>query len=165
YFTPNLKVVEYYVGYAKRRTECESVIMIVLRIPNAAIQSLTKPEIQHLHWLSDVWKQMIWNCRRNNKLPKRLRVYKERATLIISSISGKPNSGYVGLDTWEDITEDYLLKMKDGQRGNDGTIATQYAIQGRERDTEWLKENGGKDIKVLPYPQAALESLIAENRD
>ncbi|KAK3353260.1 hypothetical protein B0T25DRAFT_544093 [Lasiosphaeria hispida] len=165
YFTPNRKVAEYYAGYAKRRANCESVVMVVLCIPNAAIQSLTEPEIQHLHWPSDNWKQMIWNCRRNNNLPKRLRVYKE-ATLIIGSISRKPNNVYHRLDTWEGVTERYLLKVKpDGRSGADGTIATQYAIQGLEKGEDWLLENGGKDIKVFPYSHAALESLIAENRD
>ncbi|KAK3353250.1 hypothetical protein B0T25DRAFT_518359 [Lasiosphaeria hispida] len=134
YFTPNLKVAEYYAGYAKRRTECESVVMIVLHIPNAAIQSLTKLEIQHLHWPSDM---------------KHLRVYKE-ATLIIGSISRKPNNVYHRLDTWEGVTEQYLLKLKpDGRTGADGTIATQYAIQGQEKGGDWLVENGGKDIKVF----------------
>ncbi|KAK0724113.1 hypothetical protein B0H67DRAFT_631998 [Lasiosphaeris hirsuta] len=165
YFTPNLKVAEYYAGYAKRRAECESVVMIVLRIPNAAIQSLTEPEIQHLHWPSDVWKQMIWNCRRNNTLPKHLRVYK-KATLIIGSISRKLNNVYHRLDTWEGVTERHLLKVNPDRRtGAHGKIATQYAIQGQEKGEDWLLENGGKDIKVFPYPHAALESLIAENRD
>ena len=38
YFTPDYKVAQYYAGYAKRRVSCESVVIVTLRIPNAAIE-------------------------------------------------------------------------------------------------------------------------------
>ena len=163
YFTPDVKVAEYYAAYAKRRTNCESVVMVVLSIPNAAIESLTEPEIQRLHWPSSTWKQMIWHCCNRKKLPPHLRVFKD-TILIIGSISRKPNHVYGGLAAWEDITEDFLLKIgADGQRASGGRIATQFVISGQEEGSEWLTENGGKDIKVFPYPQAELEHLVSGN--
>jgi hypothetical protein len=163
YFTPDVKVAEYYAGYAKRRANFASVVIIVLCIPNAAIESLTGPEILPLPWPSTAWKQVIWHGRNRKRLPSHLRGYND-ALLIIGPISRKPNLIYGGLATWEDITEDYLLKIgADGQPGSSGRIATQFVISGRDEGYEWLIENGGKDIKVFPYPHAALERLIAGN--
>ncbi|KAK3358075.1 hypothetical protein B0T25DRAFT_176464 [Lasiosphaeria hispida] len=64
-FAPDVKVAEYYAAHEKRRTNCESMVMVVLRIPNAAIESPTEPDIQHLHWPSSDRKQMIWRCTRS----------------------------------------------------------------------------------------------------
>ncbi len=164
YFTPDIKVAEYYAAYAKRRTVCESVVMVVLSIPNAAIESLTEPDIQRLHWPSSTWKQMIWHCRNRKRLPTHLRMYKD-AILIIGPISRKPNHVYGRLAAPEDITEDFLLKIgADGQQASDGRVATQFVISGQEEGLDWLMDNGGKEIKVFPYPQAELERLISGNR-
>lgn len=35
-----------------RRTNCESVVILCLRILNVAIESLSPPDIQRLHWPS-----------------------------------------------------------------------------------------------------------------
>ncbi|KAK3363952.1 hypothetical protein B0T25DRAFT_576400 [Lasiosphaeria hispida] len=164
YFTPDVKVAEYYAAYAKRCTTCESVVMVVLRIPNAAIEGLAEPDIQRLHWPSSAWKQMIWHGRNGKRLPKHLRVYKD-AILTIGSISRKPNHVYGRLAAPEDITEDFVLKLgADGQPASGGSIATQFVISGEEEGFEWLTENGGKDIQVFPYPQAELARLVSANR-
>lgn len=166
YFTPDVKVAESYAAYAKRRARCESVVMVVLSIPNAAIERLTEPDIQRLHWPSNTWKQMIWYCRSGERMPTDLRVFQE-AILIIGSISRKPNHVYRGLASWEDVTEDFLLKLgADGRPARDGKIAAiQFAISGRDEGEDWLLENGGKDIKVFPYPQAELERLVSGKQD
>ncbi|KAB5542963.1 hypothetical protein GE09DRAFT_232634 [Coniochaeta sp. 2T2.1] len=162
YFTPDVRVAEYYAAYAKRRTNCESVVILELRIPNAVIETLSEPRIKRLYWPSSEWKELVWSCRNRRKLPSHLTATKD-AILIIGS--RKPNHVYGGLSTWQDITEDFLLRIQDdGRPGGNGRIAIQYVISGQEEGVDWLIENGGRDIKALPYPQSALQRLVGEGR-
>lgn len=159
YFTPDIRVAEFYASYAKRRAAYESVVMIRLRIPNAAIESLSEPDIQRLYWPSNDWKELVWRCRTSQILPSRLRRYRN-ALLIIGTISRKPDARYHALSTWEDITERYLLKV--GANRDRGTTV-QYVFSGEDEGCEWLKENGARDIRVFPYPSAQLRLWLAEN--
>jgi hypothetical protein len=49
YFVPDYRVAEYYAAYAKRRAKYESVFIICLSIPNAAIESLVAPDILRVY--------------------------------------------------------------------------------------------------------------------
>ena len=53
YFTPDHRVAVYYAAYAKRRTNCVSVVIVCLRIPNAAIESRCRTDLDGPlpHWL------------------------------------------------------------------------------------------------------------------
>ncbi|KAK4185054.1 hypothetical protein QBC35DRAFT_517164 [Podospora australis] len=133
YFTPDVKVAEYYAGYAKRRAEFASV------------------------------KEMIWHCRQKKSLPKHLRRY-QSALLIIGSAARRPNNVYSRLSSWEDITEDFLLKLgPDGNMAADGRIAIQFVFSYDNGGTDWLRENGARDMKVFDWPQPELEHLISES--
>ncbi|GAB1311760.1 hypothetical protein MFIFM68171_01970 [Madurella fahalii] len=159
YFTPDIRVAEYYASYAKRRVNCESVVIMRLRIPNAAIESLSEPDIRRLYWPSNDWKELVWRSRTRQALPTRLRTYRD-ALLIIGTISRKPDAQYHALSTWENITERYVLKV--GANG-DGNAAVQYVINGEEEGCEWLEENGARNIQAFPYRSAQLQSWLAEN--
>ncbi|KAK0623970.1 hypothetical protein B0T14DRAFT_517332 [Immersiella caudata] len=159
YFTPDIKVAEHYASYAKRRAQCESVVILCLCIPNAAIEALSEPDIRRLYWPSDDWKNLVWCCRTRQKLPTRLRSYRN-ALLIIGTISRRPDSVYHALGSWEDVTERFLLKV--GANGG-GAMATQYVVTGEDEGCEWLEENGARNIKVFPYTSIDLGSWLAEN--
>ncbi|KAK3370740.1 hypothetical protein B0T24DRAFT_299030 [Lasiosphaeria ovina] len=159
YFSPDVRVAEYYASYAKRRSSSESVVIVCLRIPNASIETLSEPDIRRLYWPDDAWKELVWRCRAGRSLPTRLRTYRD-AILIIGTISRKPDAQYHALSSWEDITESYLLKM--GVDGS-GDTAVQYVFNGEDEGCEWLEENGARDIKVFPYPLRDFESWIAAN--
>lgn len=66
-FTPNPQVAEYCARHAKRRVNVHSVVIVVIRIPNSAIESLSERDLRHLHWPSDDWKEMIWRNRSKKK--------------------------------------------------------------------------------------------------
>lgn len=160
YFTPDRKVAEYYAAYAKRRANCESVVILCLRIPDAAIESLSPPDIQRLHWPSTEWKELIWHSRTQKQpLPSHLRKYRE-ALLVIGTASKKPGATYYALQSWEGLTDRYLLRV-----GGQSEPAIQYVFSSEEDGGhEFLVEHGGQDIKVFPYPQSELETWLAENQ-
>ncbi|KAK0705888.1 hypothetical protein B0T26DRAFT_788018 [Lasiosphaeria miniovina] len=98
YFSPDMKVAEYYASYAKRRSNSESVVIICLRIPNASIETLSKPDIRRLCWPDDAWIELVWRCRTGQSLPTRLRTYQD-TILIIGTISRKPDAQYHALSS------------------------------------------------------------------
>jgi hypothetical protein len=159
YFTPDYKVAQYYASYAKRRAKCESVVIVCLRIPNAAIESLSAPKIQYIYWPSSEWKELIWRCRTQQPLPSHLRKYKQ-AVLVIGTTSRRPHLVYHAMESWEAVTEDCLVRVGSGQNNP----AVQYAFSGEEEGFEFLVEHGARNIKVFPYPQSELEAWLAENQ-
>ncbi|KAJ9268253.1 hypothetical protein DTO212C5_5700 [Paecilomyces variotii] len=159
YFTPDHQVAEYYAAYAKRRANCESVVIVCLRIPNAAIENLSAPDIQRIYWPSNEWKELIWRCRTVKSLPSYLRKYRQ-AILVIGTVSRKPNSVYRAMDSWQQVTERCLLRVGPSGQNNP---AVQYVFSGEEEGCEFLIENGARNIKVFPYPQSELEAWLAAN--
>lgn len=159
YFTPDHQVAVYYAAYAKRRANCESVVIICLRIPNAAIESLSAPDIPRIYWPSSEWKELIWRCRTAQTLPTYLRKYRQ-AILVIGTISRKPNGIYQAMNSWQQVTETCLLR---GGPAGQNNPTVQYVFSGEEEGCEFLMENGARNIKVFPYPQSELETWLAAN--
>lgn len=159
YFIQDQQVAVYYVAYAKRRANCESVVIVCLRIPNAAIESLSAPDIQHIHWPSNEWKELIWRCRTVKPLPSYLRKYRQ-ALLVIGTVSRKPDSIYHAMNSWQQVTETCLLRVGPSGQNN---LTVQYVFSGEEEGCEFLIKNGARNIKVFPYPQSELETWLATN--
>jgi hypothetical protein len=152
-------VAMYYAAFAKWRANCESVVIVCLRIPNSAIDSLSPPDIQRVFWPSNEWKELIWRCRSLESLPPYLRIYRQ-AILVVGSISRKPDRAYRNMDSWQQVTEKYLFRVGPSGQGNP---AIQYVFSGEEEGCEFLVENGARNIQVFPYPQSELETWLATN--
>lgn len=159
YFSPDYKVAQYYAAYAKRRFNSSGqVVIICIRITNAAIEGLSPPDIQKIFWPSNEWKELVWRCRTEKTLPSYLRKY-HQAILIIGTASQKPNGVYHAMNSWEEITERHLLRAGDVGSGN-GDI--QYAFSGDDDVTNFLTDHI-QDVKVFSYPEAALEAWLVEH--
>ncbi|RMZ89796.1 hypothetical protein DV736_g2967, partial [Chaetothyriales sp. CBS 134916] len=159
YFTPNHQVAQYYAAYAKRRANCESIVILCLRIPNDAIESLTEADIQRIYWPSSEWKELVWRSRTLQPLPSHLRKYR-RAVLVIGTISRKPDRLYHSMGSWKEVTEDCVLRVESSGQSN---IGIQYVFSGEEDGHEFLVEHGARNISALPYPASQLEAWLAEN--
>lgn len=70
YFSPDSKLAEYYAAYARRRAQCEAVVILCMKIPNSAIESLQEPRLRRFYWPSADWKRTIWCCRTRRRLPR-----------------------------------------------------------------------------------------------
>ncbi|KAK3364302.1 hypothetical protein B0T25DRAFT_442534 [Lasiosphaeria hispida] len=163
YFTPNYNVALYYARYAKNRLRGGSVVMVVLHVPNAAIQSLSPPKIRHITWPSNDWKELVWGSRTRKKPPSHLRIW-EDSILVIGSTARKPDLSFRALESWEYVTEDFLLKAGPGGfLESNATIATQYVINGSDSGSDWLIQNGGRSLLVFTYPSSDLTRWLAEN--
>lgn len=163
YFTADYKVAEYCAAYAKRRANCESVVIVCLQIPNAAIESLSSPDIHHLYWPNSQWKELVWRCRTQQTLPSHLRKYRQ-ALLIIGSISRKPNSVYHNLATWEEVGEEHLFRVGNAT-DHSGSLAVQFVFSGEEEGQDFLLKNAAKNIKIVACTEAELDRWLAEHTE
>ncbi|ELR04606.1 hypothetical protein VC83_04151 [Pseudogymnoascus destructans] len=78
YFALDHTVARYYAAYVKKRAVCESVVIVCLQIPNAAIESLPPNKIQRMLWPSSEWKELVWFSRKGKTPPPHLDKYHER---------------------------------------------------------------------------------------
>ncbi|KAJ9193586.1 hypothetical protein DTO164E3_7842 [Paecilomyces variotii] len=157
YFTPDHHVAEYHAAYAKRRANCESIVIVCLRIPNAAIESLSASDVQCIYWPSNEWKELIWLCRTVKSLPLHLRKYRQ-AILVIGTVSRKPDSVYHAMNSWQQVTETCLFRVGPPGQKN---LTIQYVFSGEEDGCQFLIENGARNMKIFPYPQSELEAWLA----
>ncbi|KAM7187716.1 hypothetical protein V8F20_010853 [Naviculisporaceae sp. PSN 640] len=152
-FTPDPRMAEHQAAYLKLLVGIHSVVIVAIRLPNSAIESLSRRgEVHQVHWPSDAWKKLVWSTaypRNYRDLPCDLKSIM-RATLVIGSISRKERLRHVKLDSWEDMTEDFVFKMgADGRPGGTGEISTQYVFD-IGHGWDWLEENCGKgDAKIF----------------
>lgn len=126
YFVIDREIAVYYASYAKRRDSVDSVVIVHMAIPNAAIESLSETEFVRTHWPSPEWKNLVFHCRRGDRLPTSLRKFKQ-ATLIIGTIAKTPNQVYSRLDSPNQITSKWCSRP--------GMDATQFSTFG-PRTTE-----------------------------
>ncbi len=158
YFTPDWKVAEHYAAYCKRRADPESVVIISIEIPNAAIDSLPASQVARLYWPDPEWKELVWHSRNRASLPTHMRHYRDKF-LIIGSTSRRPNSYYHQLASWEEIGENCLRRI--GISGL-GRIAIQYVFS-LEDGSDFLHEHGTRSLKVWLYSYTDLEAWLEEN--
>jgi hypothetical protein len=164
YLTPDVHVAECYARYAKRRTNCEAVVIVCLTMPNRAIEQLAAPEIQRVWWPTDEWKELVYTCRNHKVLPKHLRKYKT-ATLVIGTTARQPNSAFQAMNGWEEVSDSFVLRMDStGQLADIGRPAVQYVFQGNDDEgEEFLMANGGRQLKVFQYPASELQEWLASH--
>ncbi|KAI3316584.1 hypothetical protein HD806DRAFT_517201 [Xylariaceae sp. AK1471] len=160
YFTPDYKLAQYYAAYAKRRANTESIVIICFPIPNSSIESLSAPDIYRVFWPSAEWKELVWRSRTRATLPTHVRKYRN-AILKIGTISRKPNHVYHLLESWEDVTEAYVLRVPVAGQGNP---AIQYVFSGEDEGREFLLNHGAQDMKVFPYPYSELVTWPEDNQ-
>ncbi|KPM42756.1 hypothetical protein AK830_g3821 [Neonectria ditissima] len=151
YLTPNYKVAEYYASYIKRRANVETAAIICVKVPNHAIKTLHGTEkIQRIFWPNPERKELIWNCRRRNNLPRHLTKYRN-ATLIIGTTSKKPDQVYGQMKSWEDVSEDCVLRV-------DGGEAIQYVFRGY--DSTFLEDQIVNPVKIFPFDTSDFDAWV-----
>lgn len=114
----------------------DSVVIVHMAIPNAAIESLSETEFVRTHWPSPEWKNLVFHCRRGDRLPTSLRKFKQ-ATLIIGTIAKTPNQVYSRLDSPNQITSKWCSRP--------GMDATQFSTFGPRttEDSSWSRTAPG----------------------
>ncbi|KAI6779876.1 uncharacterized protein J7T54_001964 [Emericellopsis cladophorae] len=142
YFTISREIAIYYANYAKRRNKIDSVVIVQMAIPNSAIESLSETECLRVYWPSAEWKNLVFHCRKGRRLPSELRKFRQ-ATLVIGTIANKPKKVYQKLDSAEHITEQMVLRTRDGRQ------AVQY-VWSAEDGEQFLEEHGVQELKVFP---------------
>ncbi|KAK1502180.1 hypothetical protein CTAM01_05618 [Colletotrichum tamarilloi] len=160
YFTPDYKVAERYAAFAKRRGHNLAVCIVSIAIPNSAIEQMDSPELLRTFWPSPEWKELIWTCRRGQIHPRHLRKYK-LATIVIGTISSRPNALYETMQSPAGITSDFVLKVDD--MNPNSAPATQFVFSAEEGE-EFFREHVGRNIRVTPFTRSDLEEWVNDFR-
>ncbi|RMZ76470.1 hypothetical protein DV738_g4899, partial [Chaetothyriales sp. CBS 135597] len=153
-----LTMAEFHAAYAKRRANCESVVILCLRIPNAALLSLSEPDILRVSWPSPEWKELVWHGRNRQRLPPHLEKYQD-AVVVLGTPSRKARTVYALMKSWEEVTRDHAFFLG-SHRNGPGTeyafSALQYVFND-ERGEEFLLSYGARDMQQFIYPESQLE--------
>ncbi|CAG8890146.1 unnamed protein product [Penicillium egyptiacum] len=123
YFSPERETADRYAAYKKHRFSIAELAILQVAVPDSLMQSLS---VNYL-WadgVSDLWKKVVWNCRRGDRLPKDLR-YMRNKDLWIGHIARSKN---VKFETMESCTQiqssDAPVVQINGERRN----ATQWVF-------------------------------------
>ncbi|KAM0275913.1 hypothetical protein ACHAQH_007300 [Verticillium albo-atrum] len=157
YFTPNYEIAQYYAAYAKRRSNCEAVVIVRALVPNSAIEQLNETELVRVYFPNPEWKELVFLSRTREPHPSRLRKY-SLATLIIGTIARKPNNAYYRMNNWQDVDESCVLQLRSssGQVSN----SVQFAFSSSDEGVAFLRENCADGISVLPYTRQEFEEWM-----
>ncbi|KAF0645731.1 hypothetical protein FPSE5266_00217 [Fusarium pseudograminearum] len=158
YFATSLKTAHIHAAYLKRRGNCcQEVAVVRICIPNAAFQSLNSAQLVQAYFPSDDWKKLVWHSKRSLS-NKELLTFK-KATIVIGSITGKPDKAFQKLESWKDVTEEHVSTIGAYE---DGEPDVQYGFI-RDNGSEFLGKHA-TDIKVLPYSNEQYLQWMAEHK-
>ncbi|XDG05473.1 hypothetical protein ABKA04_005088 [Annulohypoxylon sp. FPYF3050] len=144
-FTPDYNMAKYYAAYAKRRANCESVVIVCISISKEAIDNLDESKVKRLYWPNPEWKEVVWRSKSSKAFTETLEAY-EDALLIIGTTAKGPVRVFENMKTWEDVTDSCVLR--DGF-SNQGDPSEQYAFTSKREAREFLSQHGEFEVYVL----------------
>ncbi|KAH6983442.1 hypothetical protein BKA56DRAFT_655924 [Ilyonectria sp. MPI-CAGE-AT-0026] len=146
----DFEIAHKYAYWSQVRDGSRLAVILRLEIPNSALESMDGSEKCHAHWPSQEWKELVWNCRRNNRLQHNLAKF-GKATLAIGTICSKPNIVVTSLPGPVEITHQMVLQ---GQRGD----AVQYVFID-DQGVEFLETHGSATCSVHPMTRHVVEQI------
>ena len=138
YWALDWEIANRYARWTKRRSDFSAVVIVRIRVPNSALESIPAGTKLTVFWPNDEWRELVWMSRAEMRLPSRLAKY-NRAILVIGTICGKPNRVVTGLNSPQEITEDMLLKTSQGRP------AVQYVFMGNDGQ-EFLEDHVTREM-------------------
>ncbi|QPH02149.1 hypothetical protein C2857_006355 [Epichloe festucae Fl1] len=128
YFALDRDVAIKYALFAKRRSQNGSALLLQFNVPNSAIESLPEGQLITVHWdpsgNDKTWEKLVYYSRNQGSAPNEFGRIALGTTLIIGTIAKKPNSSYGRMRSYEEITENYVFRNKEGRP------AVQYVLHG-----------------------------------
>ncbi|CAK7212824.1 hypothetical protein SEUCBS140593_001638 [Sporothrix eucalyptigena] len=159
YFMPDARVAEYYAAYAKRRSSCESVVVVAVTIKTADLHELEEMNDEtgaaktfRLYYPSPHWKQLVWRSKNARAFPKPLRKYRDAVLLIGTATKGAQRS-FQSMATWEEITSDNVLRIPE----SNPNPAIQYVFHA-ETGGEFLRKSA--QFEVFPMSNADAAAVV-----
>ncbi|KJR86286.1 uncharacterized protein SPSK_02453 [Sporothrix schenckii 1099-18] len=149
YFAPDPNVAEYYAGYAKRRHDAETILIVTMKIKRDVLERLegsgsdsndsstTAGRVVRLYYPSPQWKQLVWRSKTVRPFPKPLRKYRD-ALLIIGSASKGTERVFNAMASWEEIGNECIFHVPE----DNPNPAIQYVFNGNDSGADFLRDNG-----------------------
>ncbi|KAH7015732.1 hypothetical protein EDB80DRAFT_344859 [Ilyonectria destructans] len=150
YMVLDFEIANKYAYWSKVRDRSQLAVILRLEIPNSALESMDGSEKCYTYWPSQEWKELVWNCRRNNRLQHSLAKF-GKATLAIGTICGKPNVVVTNVPSPVEITHQMILQ---GPRGD----AVQYVFID-DQGVEFLETHGSSTCTVHPMTRHVVEEI------
>lgn len=137
YFTPQKETADRYARWLKHKAPNPEVTIAQVAVDWTWVKRLTTEYL----WLDsphDIWKKVIFQCRRESRLPTAL-VYIEERDILIGHIASGVNVRYERMNSYEQITDSLTVKV-DGHT----TAAIQFVFQTRKAQEEFEEHCKGK---------------------
>jgi hypothetical protein len=136
YWTRERETAEIYREYAARRNPRHETWLVQVQVPQSFVSTLTGSEIYY----SPDWKELVWNCRMGKaRLPSKFDHFLN-VDLVQGHICKGVNEKISKIpeeEIWR-INEDYVLKLKSGQK------STQWVIMNVRAALRMADEMKGK---------------------
>ncbi|QUC18130.1 uncharacterized protein UV8b_02371 [Ustilaginoidea virens] len=155
YFAVDRETAERYALWAKTKAASNLTVIIQIKIPNSAIETLPSNKVQRVYYdptgNDRTWEELIFCGRNGRQLPRHLRRFDE-ADLLIGTIASRPNRYYQGLRSYEQIRRRDVFKKR-----SDGRPAVQYAMRVRW-GLNFLEERcwGAPNMQMFPLTSQEL---------
>lgn len=113
YWTPQKETADRYAQWTKHKADVSYITIIQVAVPEAFTSTL---DTEYL-WIGDrdctedLWRKMIWHCRRGVDIPKEIR-YIYNKDLLIGHIATGIHSKYERMDHYNQIDEKDVLKVE-----------------------------------------------------
>jgi hypothetical protein len=121
-WTPDLEAAKMYAACYKAIAAPSEICLVRLEFPKSLVSEQTMKVLQYP---SEEWKRVVYYSRRGYASiePKGLaRQLSQKTTLIVGDIATRTKCDIVQLNSWEQLSEWNVLKLRSGQ------IATQFVF-------------------------------------
>ena len=132
YFSTQRETADRYAVYLKYIAPITEIAVLQLAVPNEFIQSLSINYLWSEGEDSAKWKEVIWNSRRSQRLPKHLNAMLEKE-LWIGHIARAPHKAYHKMQHFNEVSPEHALTV---------------SINGREQNAiQWVfHDNQAEDL-------------------
>lgn len=110
YFSPQRETADMYAMYLKHIAPITEIAVLQLAVPNEFVQSLSVNYLWSEGKDSARWKEVIWNSRRSQRLPKHLNAMLEKE-LWIGHIAHSPHKAYHKMQHFNEVSPEHALTV------------------------------------------------------
>jgi hypothetical protein len=135
YFTDTLWFAKTHAQYSKHTCPPADIRIIELHVPEA---HFTKLKVWELKLDNDTFKEIVWNSRRGDRLPKRLQQIRLGFQIMHGPCATRRFKNYRKMKHWSEISIEHMItRMTENEHGQ---LAIEMAMQYMWRNVDAIDE-------------------------